>query len=213
MIRINLLAVDRPPPGRRFRFDLRLGDSTTLLSGLILLVAVGLIGLQFFAVRAESRALDDELTAARQEYQRLQELSERVQQFQDRREQLQLRVVLIENLRRDQVGPVQMLDQVSQNLPDSLWLTELRQEGNALVILGRAMTLTALSDFVANLELSGYFIPPVDLIDSQLEDQAEGQVVRFRGEGPVLGPGGCPGVVRSTDASTQVEDRDYRLYF
>ena len=192
MIRINLLAVDRPPPGRRFRFDLRLGDSTTLLSGLILLVAVGLIGLQFFAVRAESRALDDELTAARQEYQRLQELSERVQQFQDRREQLQLRVVLIENLRRDQVGPVQMLDQVSQNLPDSLWLTELRQEGNALVILGRAMTLTALSDFVANLELSGYFIPPVDLIDSQLEDQAEGQVVRFEVRAQFLVPGAVP---------------------
>ena len=192
MIRINLLAVDRPPPGRRFRFNLRLGDSTTLLSGLILLVAVGLIGLQFFAVRAESRALDDELTAARQEYQRLQELSERVQQFQDRREQLQLRVVLIEDLRRDQVGPVQMLDQVSQNLPDSLWLTELRQDGNALVILGRAMTLTALSDFVANLELSGYFIPPVDLIDSQLEDQAEGQVVRFEVRAQFLVPGAVP---------------------
>ena len=78
MIRINLLAVDRPPPGRRFSFDLRLGGSTTLLSGLILPVAFGLIGLQFFALRAESRALDDELTAARQEYQRLQELSERV---------------------------------------------------------------------------------------------------------------------------------------
>ena len=192
MIRINLLAVDRPLPGRRFSFDLRLGDKTTLLSGLILVVAVVLILLQLFAVLADSRALDEELAAARQEYQRLQELSERVKQFQDRGEQLQLRVVLIEDLRRDQVGPVQMLDQVSQNLPDSLWLTELRQDGNALVILGRAMTLTALSDFVANLELSGYFIPPVDLIDSQLEDQAEGQVVRFEVRAQFLVPGAVP---------------------
>ena len=39
MIRINLLAVDRPLPGRRFSFDLRLGDKTTLLSGLIFVVA------------------------------------------------------------------------------------------------------------------------------------------------------------------------------
>ena len=192
MIRINLLAVDRPLPGRRFSFDLRLGDKTTLLSGLILVVAVVLILLQLFAVLADSRALDEELVAARQEYQRLQELSERVKQFQDRREQLQLRVVLIEDLRRDQVGPVQMLDQVSQNLPDSLWLTELRQDGNALVILGRAMTLTALSDFVANLELSGYFIPPVDLIDSQLADEAEGQVVRFEVRARFIVPGAVP---------------------
>ena len=85
-----------------------------------------------------------------------------------------------------------MLDQVSQNLPDSLWLTELRQDGNALVILGRAMTLTALSDFVANLELSGYFIPPVDLIDSQLADEAEGQVVRFEVRAQFIVPGAVP---------------------
>ena len=85
-----------------------------------------------------------------------------------------------------------MLDQVSQNLPDSLWLTELRQDGNALVILGRAMTLTALSDFVANLELSGYFIPPVDLIDSQLADEAEGQVVRFEVRAQFFVPGAVP---------------------
>ena len=84
MIRINLLAVDRPPPGRRFSFDVGLGDKTTLLSGLVLLVAVVLILLQLFAVLADSRALDEELAAARQEYQRLQELSERVKQFQDR---------------------------------------------------------------------------------------------------------------------------------
>ncbi len=190
MIRINLLAVERQLPGRRFTFAL--GEQTTVLSSLILVVAFVLAGLQVLAVLADSRALDEELAAARQEYQRLQELSERVKQFQDRREQLQLRVVLIEDLRRDQVGPVQMLDQVSQNLPDSLWLTELRQDGNALVILGRAMTLTALSDFVANLELSGYFIPPVDLIDSQLADEAEGQVVRFEVRARFSVPGAVP---------------------
>ena len=115
-----------------------------------------------------------------------------MRQFDERRAQLQLRVTLIEELRRGQVGPVQMLDQVSRNLPDSLWLTEMRQDGDALVILGRAMTLTALSDFVANLERSGYFIPPVDLIDSQLEDVAQGQVVRFEVRAQFTVPGAVP---------------------
>ena len=177
MIRINLLAVERALPGRRFTFAL--GEQTTVLSSLILVAAAVLIALQFFSVRAESQMLDDELTAARQELQRLAAEREQVRQFDALRAQLQLRVALIEQLQRGQVGPVQMLDQVSQNLPDSLWLTEMRQEGNVLVILGRAMTLTALADFVANLERSGYYIPPVDLIDSQLEDNEAGQVVRF----------------------------------
>ena len=187
MIRINLLAVERQAPGRRFTFAL--GEQTTVLSSLILLVAVGLIVSQFFSVRAESRALDDELAGARQEIQRLQEELEQVRLFDERRALLQLRIALIAELQRGQVGPVQMLDQISQNLPDSIWLTEMRQEGNVLVILGRAMTLNALSDFVANLELSGYFIPPVDLIDSQLEDSEQGQVVRFEVRARFLVPG------------------------
>ena len=187
MIRIDLLAVERQLPGRRFTFAL--GEQTTILSSLILLVAVGLIVSQFFSVRAESRALDDELAGARQEIQRLQEELEQVRLFDERRALLQLRIALIAELQRGQVGPVQMLDQVSQNPPDSIWLTEMRQEGNVLVILGRAMTLNALSDFVANLELSGYFIPPVDLIDSQLEDSEQGQVVRFEVRARFLVPG------------------------
>lgn len=190
MIRINLLAVERALPKRRIGFDL--GEKTSALAGAILVVVIGLIAWQFFSVRGELQEVDDELTAARQEYQRLQELSERVKQFQDRRDELQLRVTLIEDLRRGQVGPVQMLDQISQNLPDSLWLTELRQDGDVLVILGRAMTLTALSDFVANLERSGYFLPPVDLIDSQLEDEGPGQVVRFEVRARFIVPGAVP---------------------
>ena len=67
--------------------------------------------------------------------------------FEERRAQLELRIALIAELQRGQVGPVQMLDQVSQNLPDSIWLTEMRQEGNVLVILGRAMTLNGALRF------------------------------------------------------------------
>ncbi len=190
MIRINLLAVERALPGRRFSFDL--GEKTSALASLILIVAVALIGVQYVSVGRESRLLDDELTAGRAEIQRLAAELEQVRQFEELRAQLQLRVTLIEELRRGQVGPVQMLDQISQSLPDSLWLTELRQEGDVLVILGRAMTLNALSDFVANLELSGYFIPPVDLIDSQLEDEADGQVVRFEVRARFFVPGAGP---------------------
>ena len=190
MIRINLLAVERALPRRRFTFDL--GEKTTALSSVILVVAVGLIGLQVVSVRGESQALDDDLDGARQEITRLQAELNQVNQLDSLRDLLRDRVTLIEQLQRAQVGPVQMLDQISRNLPDSLWLTELRQDGDVLVILGRAMSLTALSDFVANLERSGYFIPPVDLIDSQLEDEAQGQVVRFEVRARFFVPGAVP---------------------
>ena len=50
-----------------------------------------------------------------------------VQQFEQRKAQLQQRVALIEQLRKDQTGPVHMLDQISRALPPMLWLTELKQ--------------------------------------------------------------------------------------
>ena len=122
MIRINLLSVERQLPGRRFTFDL--GGQTTVLSALILVVAAVLVVSQFFSLRAESQALDDELAGARQEIQRLQAELEQVRLFDERRAQLELRIALIAELQRGQVGPVQMLDQVSQNLPDSIWLAD-----------------------------------------------------------------------------------------
>ena len=53
-----------------------------------------------------------------------------------------------------------MIDELSKAMPEMLWLTELKQDGGDLTIDGRCTTLTALSDFVGNLERSGYFRRP-----------------------------------------------------
>src|SRR3954453_17741090 len=98
------------------------------------------------------------MTGAQQETARLHSVIMQVQQFEQRKAQLQQRVVLIEQLRKGQTGPVHMLDQISRALPPMLWLTEVKQAvGTEVVIDGRATTLTGLSDFVSNLEASGYF--------------------------------------------------------
>ena len=77
--------------------------------------------------------------------------------------------MLIEQLRKSQTGPVHMLDQISRSLPPMLWLTALKQDDTAITIDGRCTSLTALSDFVANLEATGYFKKSVEILSSQLE--------------------------------------------
>jgi Tfp pilus assembly protein PilN len=73
-----------------------------------------------------------------------------------------------------------MLDEISRALPDRLWLTTLTQDTTGVKLDGRTTSLTALSDFVGNLENSGYFARPVEIIDSQVESaQGTGDVVRF----------------------------------
>src|SRR6185312_11333469 len=86
---------------------------------------------------------------------------------------------LIEQLRRGQTAPVHVLDEVSKSIPDRLWLTSMLQSGKEFTIEGRTTSLTALSDFVANLEGSSWFKRPVEILDSQVEQSAAGDLVRF----------------------------------
>jgi Tfp pilus assembly protein PilN len=112
---------------------------------------------------------------------------------------LQQRVALIEELRKGQSGPVHLLDEVSRALPERLWLTQLQQVEGDLRIEGRATSLTALSDFVGNLESSGYFARPVEILDSQVEAQpaqvqaagGPGDVVKFTVKAQFVMPGGA----------------------
>jgi type IV pilus assembly protein PilN len=90
-------------------------------------------------------------------------------------------VTLIEELRKGQTGPVHLLDEVSRSLPDTMWLTELKQTAADVAIDGRCTTLTALSDFVSGLELSNYFERPVEIVDSTVEPStaAGPELIRF----------------------------------
>ena len=177
MIRINLLAGDRDRSTSAVGIDL--GQKVTVGCSVILIVTVLVIGWRFWSLRQDSFQLTQELAAADQELDRLAFVLERVRRFEVQEGQLAERVELIEDLRRGQSRPVQMLDEISRSLPDGVWLLELRQENGGVFVIGRATTLTALSDFVANLESTGQVVPPVQIVDNQLEDTSQGEVVRF----------------------------------
>src|SRR4029077_5215022 len=125
---------------------------------------------RYWTLGRESNQLDADITSAQQETQRLHSVIEQVQQFEQRKAQLQQRVVLIEQLRKGQTGPVHMLDQISRALPQMLWLTEVKQAtGTDVVIDGKCTTLTGLSEFVSNLEASGYFKRSIEIVDTKTE--------------------------------------------
>jgi len=180
MIRINLLAVEREAKKKKATFQA--GQKVTLACGLILILTGGGVGWRFWSLTRESAQVDAEIAAAQAEAQRLHGIIQQVQQFEQQRAQLQQRVVLIEQLRKGQTGPVHMLDQVSRALPPMLWLTSLKQEDNTITIEGKSTTQTGVSDFVGNLESSGYFKKSVDIVSSQADTTtvAGAEVVKFQ---------------------------------
>jgi len=184
MIRINLLGTERERPQRRKKavssFDAS-GQKITVACTLILVLAAVGVAWWYVSLQQESARLTDELAVARVERERLRGLVAQVEKFEAQRIQLQLRVSLIEQLRKGQSRPVHMLDEISRSLPEALWLTQLDEKGADLTIEGRCIALTSLSDFVGNLEASGWFKKPVEIIDSQV-DQVQGAdtaLIRF----------------------------------
>ena len=165
MIRINLVAGERRAAknaGRSFQ----IGQKITVAGSLILLVTALLIGWRYWDVTQHEAQVARDIDAARREETRLAEVLKQVTEFELQRGQLQERVKLIDELRRGQSAPVHMVDQISRSLPEMTWLTSLRQEGYDVTMEGRCLSLTALSDFVGNLESTRYFKRPVEIVSS-----------------------------------------------
>jgi type IV pilus assembly protein PilN len=184
MIRINLLTVERARAKKKTA-AFQVGNKLTVGCTLILLVAATLVGWRYMSLNRQSAGLDADISAAQLETERLHSLILQVQQFEQRKAQLQQRVVLIEQLRAGQTGPVHMLDQISRALPSMLWLTALKQDpkaDNDVLIDGRSTTLTGLSDFVANLEASGYFKRSIEIVSTTTDTmpQPPGELIKFQ---------------------------------
>jgi len=177
MIRINLLAVERDRAKRRPSGGGGGPQATqqriTLACSLILVLTALGVGWWYWSLKLSSDRIEEDIVTSQKETARLRTLIQQVQTNDARRAQLQQRVALIEELRKGREGPVRMLDEISRSLPDMLWLTDVKQQGADLTITGRCTSLTALSDFVDNLKLGGYF-KPVEILSSQVEPTQPG---------------------------------------
>jgi Tfp pilus assembly protein PilN len=189
MIRINLLASERAQTKKKLTFPT--GQKLTLGCSLILVAAALLIGSRFWSLSRQSIQLDKDIASAQQEAARLHSIIQKVQDFEQRKAQLSQRVVLIEDLRKEQKGPVHMLDEISKGLPPMLWLAEVKQVEGDVVIDGNSTTQTGVSDFVTNLEASGYFKKSIDIVGTKTVPlpKPAGELVSFTLRAHFLAPG------------------------
>jgi type IV pilus assembly protein PilN len=178
MIRINLLSVERER--KKTRLVIPAAQRATIGATLILLSTVLGIGWWFWSLRQHSTQLDENIAQAEVQTQQLRSVLAQVQKFEARKAQLQQRVTLIEQLRNGQSAPVHVLDEISKSLPDRLWLTDMTQTGSEFAIAGMTTSMTAVSDFIANLEATRWFKRPVEIVDSQVQTDAKaGDLVKF----------------------------------
>jgi len=193
MIRINLLGAPRPSVRKTSSFTLLDPSQRATFACCVIFGATALgVGSWYWSLTTKAAALDTEISAARAEVTRLNKVLAEVKRAEDRRGQLQQRVAIIEELRRGQGVPVQMLDHVSRSMPEFLWLTALEQKADDVTIEGRTTTLISLADFVTNLGTNKLVEKPIDIINSQVE-QSSGptqteELIKFSVKAPLSKP-------------------------
>lgn len=96
----------------------------------------------------------------RVEAQKLEAIIKEVEDYQNRKIGLQKRIDLINQLKQNQKGPVRIMDQISRNLPDLVWLDRMEINAGKISLNGRALNPNAVALFVENVSKDAYFEEP-----------------------------------------------------
>jgi Tfp pilus assembly protein PilN len=72
---------------------------------------------------------------------------------------LEKRIQVIEDLKKNQLSPVVVLDALDEAIDRTryVWLSNLSQNNTTISMAGTGTSVDTLSDFVANLKSTGYF--------------------------------------------------------
>jgi len=167
MIRVNLLAPERPTGKKKARAVSVAPGAVQVYLFLALFVGGALVvcAALWWYQSTKIKKLDSDIAAAEQRQRELQAIKVQVDALEAKRRTFQQKVDLIERLKAEQSAPVHMLDEISKNLPDFVWLTSMDQTGPIVKLGGQSSGLTSVADFISALQRSGWF-PLVDLVSS-----------------------------------------------
>jgi type IV pilus assembly protein PilN len=163
MIKINLVAetpaaasiqAERP----QFSLGAKQGDIVLLI---VLALALVVVGTQWFLLTSKRSDLREIENQRRRERDELLVYIKKVEELEARREALRHKINVINELKRNQQGPVRILDEVSRALPELVWLGKLTLKGNGVELVGSAMDENAVANYISNLDASPFFDEPV----------------------------------------------------
>lgn len=155
MIRINLLKEEPKAPVIKEEEVVkeRKPFPMTSLIGLFVIVAVALGYLQFNAIKKERNLLN----IAEEEKNKLKDVLSKLDTVQGQQDLIMRKIELINQLKAQQGIAVSVLDEISKQIPQWVWLTEVSFSRQQIQIRGRATDNSMIADYIYNLETSPYF--------------------------------------------------------
>jgi len=174
MIKINLLPTKKKPPRKVIDLQQQL-----LLGGLVIVLI--LIVMWYFWSRQKDLIanLKQSKIAAEQKIREQDNLLKDVINVKENRQKVADKIKIVEDLEKNQAGPVRLLDEISIALPLGVNLVSVVENGNNINIEGEAFTNEDIVRFVDSLKASR-FLADVVLLESSRVKQLETEFYKYK---------------------------------
>lgn len=180
MIRINLLK----PKKKEFKEtaaipapETKEEKKTPIFSFILILLVVAVVALFFFQKRAINKE-KNLLNEAQEEKKQLQDVLVKLEKLEGQKKLFEEKIDLINQLKSFQAVAVKIMDELSNNIPDWVWLTETTYSDQAVALKGNALSNNLIADYIYNLENSPYF-NTVNLLSSTQKIIRNNQILEF----------------------------------
>ena len=164
MIKINLLETGK---GKRASSagpsmpTMEMGDmGSPKLKILVVMVIVGLANLGYwYRLDHLSKEIAAKTKVAEQKNRELADVKARYMERQTQANAYKRRVDVIDGLRQNQTGPVNLLAMMGEtiNNTEAVWLSKMDDTGTQVNLEGTALSTDAVANLIANLQKTGYF--------------------------------------------------------
>jgi Tfp pilus assembly protein PilN len=125
-----------------------------------LIAGVVVAGGWYFLENRKLSERQDLLVQKQAEAKHLEGIIKEVDNYKKQKESLKTRIDLINQLKQNQKGPARLMDRISQDLPDLVWLDKMNVVGNTVTIDGRGLNPNAFANFVESIKNDPMFEEP-----------------------------------------------------
>ncbi len=165
MIKINLLETNKGK-GKRGSSGpampaIEMGDmGSPTLKVLVVLVIAGLLNLGYwYRLDQAGKAIATKMEEAQRKNRELADVKAKFLERQNQANVYKRRVDVIDGLRQNQTGPVNLLAMMGEtvNNTEAVWLSKMDDQGPSVNLEGTALSTDAVANLIANLQKTGFF--------------------------------------------------------
>lgn len=145
MIRINLLPVRAAKKKETIRFQLT-------IAGLFTFFVIAATILFYISYRKDVAVLNADIEVGKSELAQLKSKIGVLSKLKGQKRVLENKLKIVNKLELARKGPVELLERLSNSMPEKAWLTSMKEKGNTLTLIGVAAYDDIIADFMRNLK-------------------------------------------------------------